>query len=128
MILSQYKITYVFPAQWLILSILFFSIYTFADENLNNIVGQQRKIIYLLSDPNLRDDVLERDRFITRSFYYQKRELLEEYEHIIVALNTNAKPSLGSRWKYEFDCRNNFLFIDFNGRTIDRCGSKQPSV
>ena len=73
---------------------------------------QHQKIIYLLSDTTSRDDVLERDRFIARNFYYQKRELLESYEQAILNKNNN-KDNKNSYLKDRTEAINTFLyFID----------------
>jgi len=50
---------------------------------LSKIVELQRKAIYLLSDESLRSEVMERDTFIARNFYYQKRVLLDDLERSI---------------------------------------------
>ncbi len=57
---------------------------TQATQLLTNIVEDHRKIIFLLSFSDERDDVRDRDTFIARNHYYQKRELLERFEHSIV--------------------------------------------
>ena len=94
---------------------LFFSSHTFANNELKKIVEQHQKIIYLLSDTTSRDDVLERDRFIARNFYYQKRELLESYELIIIDEDSRNKNSsvITSRFANRTEAINTFLsFID----------------
>jgi len=50
---------------------------------LDKIIELQRKAIFLLSDDDLRPELIERDTFIARNFYYQKRVLLDELERRI---------------------------------------------
>ncbi len=76
----------------MLLSLSVFNSTANPQNDLANIVEYHRKILVLLSENDARNDVIERDTFIARNLYYQKRELLASYEELTI--QETDKPSV----------------------------------